>query len=229
MTNPVDQPGGTHHPGQNWPNNAGVNAPYPTSAAGGQFPTAEYGYPGPTPAQQPAGYPAQPYGYQSNAGGQYAGYAPQSFPTTPHRPAALTTGAALSFLTGATLGVAGGLLLTLAAAAGSARSSLSSTFGSTLDDTYSGIATRGLAGLAIIAVILLVIAFTLFYGGIDAALARGTAMAITGNVIAAVLTFIVVILTTAWLLVWLVIPVIAVIALVQGSVRRYIAGRAPVD
>lgn len=228
MTNPADQPGGTYHPGQNWPNTAGVNAPYPNSPAGGQIPTAGYGYPGPPPQPQHTGYSAQPYGYQPNVGAQYAGYGPQNFPATPHRPSALTAGAALSFLTGATLGVAGGLLLTLAAAAGSARSSLSSTFGSTLD-TYSGIATRGLATLAIIAVILLVIAFTLLYGAIDATLARSTAVAITGNVIAAVLTFIVVILTTAWLLVWLVIPVIAVIALVQGSVRSYIAGRAPVD
>ena len=230
MTNPGGQQGGPYRPGQDW-STADANPADQAPAGATHFPTSGYGYPGPTtqqpqypgqysqyPGYQNLGYP----GYPPTAAGQYAGYPPQGAPAAPKRPAALSAGAALSFLTASTLGVASAFLLTAAAVGSAIQSSLSSTpFGSTFSGT-SGVATRELTTVAIIAVVMLIVAFTLFMGGIEAALARGTAIAITGNVIAALLTFIVVIQTTAVLLVWLVIPVVAVVLLALRPVRAYV-------
>ncbi|HYN71398.1 MAG TPA: hypothetical protein VES60_02770 [Nakamurella sp.] len=236
MTNPGSQQGGLYRPGQDW-STADANPADQAPAGAAHFPTSGYGYPGPT-TQQPQ-YPGQysQYpGYQ-NAGhpgypptaAPYAGYSPQGAPAAPKRPAALSAGAALSFLTASTLGVASAILVTAAAVGSAIQSSLNSTpFGSTFRGT-SGAATRELTTVAIIAVVMLIVAFTLFMGGIEAALAHGTAIAITGNVIAALLTFIVVIQTTAVLLVWLVIPVVAVVLLALRPVRAYVVARSNVD
>jgi len=225
MTNPYNQQGDPYHAGQDWTGGTASGPPPDTSR---YVPSAGYGYPAQNQQPQYGAPPAAYPGYPPNATGQWADYSQQQVVARmgPSRPAALTGGAALSFLTGTTIGILGAVLLTGAAVGSSVRSNLSSPYGSSLSDV-SGIASEGLATLAVVSIILLVTAILLLWGGIDAALARSTAMAIVGNIIAAVLALIVVIVTSAWLLVWMVLPVLAVILLIQGSVRAHIAGRTP--
>lgn len=249
MSNPPNLPGDPYHPGPAWGDR--VN---PQDTGYGQ--QTGYGYPPAgqqshyDAAAQPA-YPSQQYPSQ-NQSPQYASplYPAQQYPSTPYqgqqdqpyppnvtgpwaadaqrppaksgRPRALTAAAALSLLTGSTVGVAGGVLLTAAAAAGASRSALG-TFGS------SNLPARQVALAAVIAVILLATAFVLLWGAIDAALARGTSLAIAGNIVTAVLALIVIVQTSAWLLIWLVLPAIAVVLLVQTPVRNYLASRPRTD
>jgi hypothetical protein len=151
----------------------------------------------------------------------------QSAPVTSGRPAALTAAAAMSFLTGTIIGGLGGLVLIVTAVASVARASLS-RYGSSFSD-ISTFGTGDLATAVVIAVVLLATALALFWGGIDTALARSTTMAVAANIVAAVLMLIMVVAGSAWLLILMALPVLAVILILRAPVRGYVAGRSKLD
>ncbi|MET0866085.1 MAG: hypothetical protein ABWZ98_17265 [Nakamurella sp.] len=234
MTNPTNQPGDPYHPGQPWGDRSN-----PQDAGGYAQPV---GYP------QPAGYP-QPggYGYANTTGGQYPQYAAQpqpqptyppnvtgpwaSYPQQPEpaksgRPHTLSAAAALSLLTGSTLGLLGTWLLAASVVVGASRSALGGSLGSLAS---SGISSREVAFALFISVLLLGTAVVLLWGAIDTALARGTGLAIAGNLVAVILVLVVVVQSSAWLLVLVILPAIAVVLLMQPTVRNYVANRPRTD
>jgi hypothetical protein len=161
--------------------------------------------------QPPPTAPASPYGTPEYSSGTYPSAAAAPTPAAPPRPGALTAGAALSFVTAVSAAVVGTAALITVVATSAVRSALGS-----YSSYGSSAASNASSGAALVVIIALGLAFLLFWGGLDAALARGVTAAMAGNIVAIVPVVIAATQSSGFVLLLAIVPVLAVITLVSG-------------